>query len=285
MAKAKGTGNEMSFLGHLEVLRWHLIRAVVAALVMMIVAFLFRDLIFNGIILNPRNPDFISNRMFNQFGQWIGELLGKETGVLTINSKPLTLVNIEMAGQFMSHMKISLIAGLILASPYIIFELWKFIEPALHENEKKYAGVAVFSISTLFIIGILFGYFIITPLSIDFLSTYMVSEDVINTIKLNSYISTVTTVTFATGLVFELPVVAYFTSAIGIVTPEFLKKYRRHAYVILLILAAIITPPDVFSQILVCIPLIILYEISIYISRFVVKRKKKRELLAESGIS
>lgn len=285
MAKAKVTGNEMSFLGHLEVLRWHLIRAVVAALIMMIVAFLFRDLIFSGIILNPRNPDFISNRMFNQFGQWIGELLGKESGALTINSKPLALVNIEMAGQFMSHIKISLIAGIILSSPYIIFELWKFIEPALHENEKKYAGVAVFSISTLFIIGIMFGYFIITPLSIDFLSTYVVSEDVLNTIKLNSYISTVTTVTFATGLVFELPVVAYFTSAIGIVTPDFLKKYRRHAYVILLIIAAVITPPDVFSQILVCIPLIILYEISIYISRFVVKRKKKRELLAESGIS
>ncbi|MBP7506778.1 MAG: twin-arginine translocase subunit TatC [Prolixibacteraceae bacterium] len=285
MAKAKGTANEMSFLGHLEVLRWHLIRSVVAALIMMIAAFLFRDLVFNGIILSPRNPDFISNRMFNQFGQWIGDLLGKETPAMAINKTPLTLVNIEMAGQFMSHVKISLIAGLILASPYIIWELWKFIAPALHENEKKYAGVAVFSISSLFIIGILFGYFIITPLSIDFLSTYLVSKDVINTIKLNSYISTVTTVTFATGLVFELPVVAYFTSAIGIVTPEFLKKYRRHAYVILLIIAAIITPPDVFSQILVCIPLIILYEISIYISRFVVKRKKKRELLEESGIS
>lgn len=283
--KTKENSNEMSFLGHLEVLRWHLIRSVVAALIMMIAAFLFRDLIFNGIILSPRNPDFISNRMFNQFGQWIGELLGRDTPAMTINKTPLNLVNIEMAGQFMSHVKISLIAGLILASPYIIRELWKFIEPALHENEKKYAGVAIFSISSLFIIGILFGYFIITPLSIDFLNTYVVSKDVVNTIKLNSYISTVTTVTFATGLVFELPVVAYFTSAIGIVTPEFLKKYRRHAYVILLIIAAVITPPDVFSQILVCIPLIILYEISIYISRFVVRRKKKRELSEESGIS
>ncbi len=278
MRKTKIASEDMSFLGHLEVLRWHLIRASVAAVLMMVVAFIFRDAIFNGIILNPRNPDFISNRMFNQFGIWISSVLGKGDVPMSLNSEPLSLVNIEMAGQFMSHMKISLIAGIILSSPYIVWELWKFIEPALHKNEKKHAGVAVFSISTLFIIGILFGYFILTPLSIDFLSTYIVSKDVVNTIKLNSYISTVTTVTFATGLVFELPVIAYFLSMIGIVTPEFLRKYRKQAYLILLILSAIITPPDVFSQILVCIPLIILYEISIFISRFVVRKKKRREI-------
>lgn len=278
MIKQKNNnGSEMSFLGHLEVLRWHLIRAAIAVLVFMVVAFLSRNFIFNEIILKPKNPDFFTNRMLAELGAWLNSTLGINASDLIINNQPLNLVNIDMAGQFMSHMEISLIAGLILACPFIIWEIWRFIEPALLPNERKYTGGAVIFISGLFISGILFGYFLIAPLSIHFLNSYIVSDQVLNTIKLSSYISTITSVTFASGLIFELPVVVFFLSKVGLITPSFMRKYRKHAYIILLIVAAIITPPDVFSQTLVCIPLIVLYEISILISRSVLKKKEKEK--------
>lgn len=275
--KKNNNGGEMSFLGHLEVLRWHLIRAAIAVLVFMVVAFLSRNFIFNEIILKPKNPDFFTNRMLAELGAWLNSTLGINASDLIINNQPLNLVNIDMAGQFMSHMEISLIAGLILACPFIIWEIWRFIEPALLPNERKYTGGAVIFISGLFISGILFGYFLIAPLSIHFLNSYIVSDQVLNTIKLSSYISTITSVTFASGLIFELPVVVFFLSKVGLITPSFMRKYRKHAYIILLIVAAIITPPDVFSQTLVCIPLIVLYEISILISRSVLKKKEKEK--------
>ena len=275
--KKNNNGGEMSFLGHLEVLRWHLIRAAIAVLVFMVVAFLSRNFIFNEIILKPKNPDFFTNRMLAELGAWLNSTLGVNASDLIINNQPLNLVNIDMAGQFMSHMEISLIAGLILACPFIIWEIWRFIEPALLPNERKYTGGAVIFISGLFISGILFGYFLIAPLSIHFLNSYIVSDQVLNTIKLSSYISTITSVTFASGLIFELPVVVFFLSKVGLITPSFMRKYRKHAYIILLIVAAIITPPDVFSQTLVCIPLIVLYEISILISRSVLKKKEKEK--------
>ena len=278
MIKQKNNnGSEMSFLGHLEVLRWHLIRAAIAVLVFMVVAFLSRNFIFNEIILKPKIPDFFTNRMLAELGAWLNSTLGINASDLIINNQPLNLVNIDMAGQFMSHMEISLIAGLILACPFIIWEIWRFIEPALLPNERKYTGGAVIFISGLFISGILFGYFLIAPLSIHFLNSYIVSDQVLNTIKLSSYISTITSVTFASGLIFELPVVVFFLSKVGLITPSFMRKYRKHAYIILLIVAAIITPPDVFSQTLVCIPLIVLYEISILISRSVLKKKEKEK--------
>lgn len=278
MGKSKDTGNtEMSFFDHLEVLRWHLIRSVLAALITTIVAFLGRNIIFNEIILKPKNPDFVTNRLFKLMGEWLHTHLGMDAGSIAINTQPLTIVNIDMAGQFNSHINISLVAGLIMASPYIIWELWRFIKPALLQHEKKYASAAVFYISILFFVGILFGYYLIAPLSIHFLSTYIVSNEVINTIKLSSYIGTMTSVTFSSGIIFELPVVVFFLSKVGIITPQFMKKYRRHAYVVLLLIAGIITPPDVFSQIMVCIPLIILYEISVAVSRSV-ERKRIREM-------
>lgn len=268
---------EMSFLGHLEELRWHLIRAVLGAFVFMIIAFLNRNFIFNDVILKPKSPDFITNVYFAKFSDWLQTLLNINAGALKINTTPLHIVNIEMAGQFVSHIKVSLIAGLIVASPYIFWEIWRFIKPALHKNEARYASGAVIYTSVLFLIGILFGYFLITPLSIHFLSSYNVSQEIANTIKLNSYIATVTSVTFASGIIFELPILVLFLSRIGLITPEFMRKYRKHAYVILLTVSAIITPPDIFSQVLVCIPLVILYEISVFISRSV-SRKRKRML-------
>ncbi|MBN1924435.1 MAG: twin-arginine translocase subunit TatC [Prolixibacteraceae bacterium] len=275
--RKKNTDKEMPFLSHLEELRWHIIRALVVSLVFMIAAFISRDFIFNDIILKPRTPDFFSNHYLLVISQRLSDLLNTKKVILAINQSPLPLVNIDMAGQFMAHIKISIVAGLIVASPYIVWEIWHFIKPALHSNEKSTARGAVFYISFLFITGILFGYFLIAPLSIHFLSTYIVSQEVTNTIKLASYIGTVTSVTFASGVIFELPVVVLFLSKIGMVTPEFMRKYRKHAYVLLLVLSAIITPPDVFSQLLVCFPLIILYEISVGISRSVNKKLKRDE--------
>jgi len=265
----------MSFLDHLEVLRWHIIRAAFGAFVFMVIAFINRNFIFNEIILKPRNPDFPTNRFFLNLSGWLNSTFNLNIGSLAINTTPLNIVNIDMAGQFTSHIKISIVVGLILASPYIIWEIWRFIAPALHQNEKRHASGAVFFISSLFIIGVLFGYYLIAPLSIHFLNTYIVSEQVVNTIKLSSYIGTITSVIFASGVIFELPIIVLFLSKIGMLSPGFMRKYRKHAYVLLLIIAGIITPPDVFSQVLVCVPLIVLYEISVYISRSVERTRKK----------
>ncbi len=268
MARKRKNPNEMSFLEHLEELRWHLIRATLAVFVMAVVAFIYHNIIFDRIILAPKDPSFFTNRMLCRLGEMV------HIPKLCINSKPLEIININMAGQFTTHIMVSLLAGLIVAIPYVFWEFWRFMRPALYEKERKYARGAVFYSSTLFLLGVLFGYYIIAPLSVNFLGSYSVSEEVINRINLRSYISTVTTVTLAGGLTFELPVIVYFLTRIGLITPDFLRRYRRHAIVVILLLAAIITPPDVFSQILVFIPLVILYEVSIWISARVMKRQE-----------
>jgi sec-independent protein translocase protein TatC len=267
--------NEMTFLEHLEELRWHIIRSFLSVFVMAIVAFIFKDIIFDKIILAPKDPEFLTNRLLCRLGEMV------DIKALCINNKPFDIINIKMAGQFTTHIAISLIAGVIIAFPYIFWEFWRFFRPALYENEYSHARGAVFFSSILFLTGVLFGYFIIAPLSIHFLSSYTVSEQVSNQIFLRSYIGTITSISLASGVIFELPIVIYFLSRIGLVTPVFLKKYRRHSIVVILILAAIITPPDIFSQVLVCLPLLVLYEISIFISRRVERRRiaedKKRD--------
>ncbi|MBM3420613.1 MAG: twin-arginine translocase subunit TatC [Bacteroidetes bacterium] len=260
----------MTFLEHLEELRWHIIRAVLSIFAMAIVAFIFKDIIFDNIILAPKDPSFLTNRLLCRLGEIV------DIKALCINNKPFEIINIKMAGQFTTHITISLIAGVIIAFPYIFWEFWRFFRPALYENEYSHARGAVFFSSFLFITGVLFGYFVIAPLSIHFLSSYTVSSQVSNQIFLRSYIGTITSISLASGIVFELPVVIYFLSRIGIVTPAFLRKYRRHSIVVILILAAIITPPDIFSQILVCLPLLVLYELGILISRRVeIKRAEE----------
>lgn len=259
---------EMSFLDHLEELRWHLIRSAIAVFAFAIVAFVMKQFIFDTVILRPRLPEFWTNRMLAKLGEIVG------TDALNINQKPLSLISIKMSDQFMMHIMISIIAGLILAFPFIIHEFWRFIKPALYDKEKQHATGAVFYTSVLFMLGVLFGYYLIVPLSIEFLGSYSVSADVVNQINTRSYISTVTSISLAGGVVFLLPIFAYFLSKVGILTPQFMKTYRKHAYVLMLLLAAIITPPDIFSQIMVCIPLIILYEVGIVISRRVVKKRE-----------
>ncbi len=258
---------EMGFLDHLEVLRWHLIRSFLSIFVFAVVAFLLRDFIFDNIILAPKSASFFSNDILCRFGKYI------DLPALCINSKPLQIININMSGQFSTHIMVSLVFGFILSFPYIFWEIWSFIKPALYSNEQKHARGAVFFSSVLFILGIMFGYYIIVPLSLDFLGTYNVSSQVLNQINLDSYISTFTTVVLASGIIFELPIVIYFLSKAGLITPAFLKTYRKHAFVIILIIAAIITPPDIFSQVLVSLPLIILYEVGIVISKKILAQK------------
>jgi len=180
-----------------------------------------------------------------------------------------------------------MVAGIILAFPFIIREFWSFFRPALHTSEAKHARGAVLASTLLFFTGVMFGYFMLTPLSIHFLTSYEISTDVVNQINIRSYIGTLSSICLATGLVFELPIIAFFLTKIGIVTPAFMRKYRRHSILVIFIMAAIITPPDIFSQTLVAIPLMILYEISIFISAGVIRSKEKEhaEFMSEGDNS
>ena len=257
---------EMSFWDHLDALRGHLFRSAIAIVVLAIVAFINREFIFDQLILAPKDPEFITNRLLCH--------LGVLTNIpsLCLGNFDLKIININLSGQFTTHMYISFFAGLIVAAPYVIWEIWRFIKPALYDKERKNSRGAVFSMSLLFILGVLFSYFLIVPLALSFFGTYQVSESVSNQISLASYISTVVSVTFSLGVVFELPVFVFFLTKVGIITPEFLKRNRKYTLVILLTIAAIITPPDIISQILVTIPLYGLYELSILVSTRISKR-------------
>jgi len=266
--KKKQDRKDMPFLQHLEVLRWHIVRSLLGVLFFAIIAFIFKDYIFDVILLAPKNSEFFTNAKLCEFGHFIG------TEALCINTKPFKIINITLAGQFSTHITVSIVAGFMIAFPYVFFEFWRFILPALQNKERKHSRGTVFFTSILFSFGGLFGYFVILPLSVHFLGSYTVSKEVVNTINLNSYIQTFTSVILAAGVIFELPVFIFFLSKIGLVTPALLKKYRKHSLVTILALSAIITPPDIFSQVLVSFPLIILYEIGILISKRVVKKDK-----------
>lgn len=262
--------SEMSFLDHLEVLRWHLVRSTIAVLIFMALAFVYKGFVFDKVILAPQRSDFLTYRLFCKLSHFLN--LGDKLCFEDMNFK---LINIAMSGQFTTHLTVSAVAGVILAFPYILIEVWRFISPGLKKSERRSALALVFWGSILFMSGVLFGYYVITPLSVQFLGNYTVSSTVANSISLNSYIGTVTSITIACAILFQLPIIVYFLSSVGILTPQIMRNYRKHSIIIVLILAAIITPPDVTSQILVAIPLIFLYELSIYISRMVQKRQSK----------
>ncbi len=251
----------MTFWRHLEELRGHLIRSAIAVFVFAIAAFIAKDFLFTQVILAPKEPYFLTNRAFC----WLSEQLS--IPALCINAEPVKLINIELAGQFTTHVVVSLIVGIIISIPYIVWEIWRFIRPGLRPREQANSRGAVLVISGLFLTGILFAYFLIVPLSINFLGSYQVSGLVENQIALRSFITTVTTITFAAGILFELPVFVFFLSKVGILTPAIMRKQRKIAFVLIIALAALITPPDIFSQIMVGLPLFLLYEISIRISQ------------------
>ncbi len=261
----------MSFLGHLEALRWHLFRAVIVTVTMAVVLFFFKEFLFDDVLLAPKNPEFLTYRVLCNLGQKLN--MGEE---LCIKVIPFTLISTDISAQFTTHMWVAFIAGLVVSFPYVVWEIWRFVKPALSEKEKNYARGIVFYTSFLFLTGVLFGYYVITPMTVNFLGSYQVSEAVRNTITLDSFISTVTTMTLISGIVFELPIVVYFLSKVGILTPLFMRTYRRHAVIVILILAAVITPTsDATTLMMVAIPLYVLYEISILVSAYVLKEKNK----------
>lgn len=272
MAKEKKDPNEMSFLDHLEELRWHLIRSTLAIVIIGCVAFLMKDFIFDTVIFGPKKMNFPTYRLFCN----IATSLGFDSAFCA-DELPFTIQNRTMAGQFSAHIWTSIWAGFIVGFPYVLYELWKFISPGLHPNERKHSRGFILIASLLFFMGVLFGYYVVAPLSINFLGTYQVSDLVQNEIDISSFISTVRASVIACGILFELPIIIYFLTKVGLVTPEILKKYRKVALVIVLILSAVITPPDVASQIIVAVPVLVLYQVSIYISKMVLKRQAKRE--------
>jgi len=266
--KAADPNSEMSFLEHLEALRWHLVRSVIAVFSLAILAFTYREIVFDKIIFAPRHTDFWTYVQMCRLSDFLG--LGDALCIKSIN---FDLINTELSGQFTMHMWIAFVAGLIMGFPYVIWEIWRFIKPGLRDVEKQYTRGVVLFTTGLFAIGVVFGYYIIAPLSINFLGNYQVSPDVKNMISMDSFISTVTTITLASGIVFELPIVVYFLTKIGLMSPEFMRKFRKHAVVVILIVSAVITPsPDVTSQLLVALPLYFLYEISIFVSMYVLKK-------------
>ena len=269
----KPVEKEMTFFDHLEELRWHIMRSVMAIFVFALILFFLKDFVFNTVIFGPRNPEFITYRVICGFSNAIG--LGDN---LCFYPKEFKLITPDMGELFLTHMKVSALLGFVLAFPYIFWEVWRFIRPGLYDQERKAARYSVAICSVLFTIGVLFGYFVISPFAISFLTGYQL-PGVDATPALGSYIGYMVMFTLPTGIIFELPVAAHVLTQIGLLTSEFMKEYRRHAVVVIVIIAAIITPPDAFSQILIALPLLGLYEISIYVA----KRVEKQKALAEKA--
>jgi sec-independent protein translocase protein TatC len=263
--------NEMSFIDHLEELRWNIIRSLIAIMIMACVCFVYKDFIFDVIIFGPKKLSFPTYRLLCNAATFVNI----ETNFCA-EEFPFVIQNRTMAGQFSAHIWTSIIGGFIISFPYVIYEVWKFISPGMHKNERKKSRGFIFVSSVLFFTGVLFGYYVVTPFSINFLGSYQVSKEVLNEIDLSSFIGLVRSSSLACGIVFELPIIMYFLTKVGLVTPEILINYRKYALIIVLILAAVITPPDVASQIIVAIPILILYQISIYISRHVIKKDLKK---------
>ncbi len=257
----------MPYWDHLEELRQRLLWSAFAVLFFAVIAFFFKGLIFDHIIFAPKDPDFITNRLLCDLGHKIN------VQKLCINSHPIELINIDLAGQFKAHLLVSLLIGVALAFPFLIWQLWLFVKPALRYKEKVSMRGVLVAASVLFGIGMLFGYYIISPLAINFLSTYEVSPQLANRINFQSYLSTLLTLTFSSGLVFELPILVYFLAKVELINSRFLRQQRKVAIVVVFLLAAILTPPDIFSQFLLAIPLLLLYEVSISIARAVEKHR------------
>ncbi len=253
----------MTFGGHLEVLRRMLFRIIAVAGILAIVVFCFKDITWH-LLLAPSECDFVTYR-------WI------ESGATTLGIDfhfeqfKIDLIATDLSSQFMTHITTSLYLGLLGASPFIVFELFRFVSPALYDNEKRYSVQVVVIVYLLFILGVLMSYYVLFPISFRFLGTYSVAERVHSTITLDSYISTFTTLTLLMGVVFQLPVIAFALAKLGFISSEILSKYRKHSFLIIMLVAAIITPPDLMTLVLVTIPLYLLYEVSIRVTRWVGK--------------
>jgi sec-independent protein translocase protein TatC len=257
---------EMGFLDHLEELRGHIFRAVLSIFICGIVVFSSKDFVFNQVIFGPLTENFPTYKLFCSISD-----------LACMKPPPITLETKDFGEQFFVHFQVAFWIGIIVSFPIIINEIWKFVKPGLYDAEIQATRRIVFVCSSLFIFGVLFGYFVMTPIAVNFLGNYSVGDKVVSAPTLSSYVNYLTMFTIPTGLVFQLPVAAYFLGKIGILSSEFLRTYRRHAIIVIVILAAIVTPPDVTSQILITIPILLLYEVSIN----VVKNIEKKNELAE----
>lgn len=256
---------DMSFLEHLEELRWHAIRAIASVFVFSLVAFIYKDFFFDKLVLGPSKSGFITYQLLCQLSD-----------ATCIDKLSFELINRSLMGQFMTHMTYSIVTGIVLAFPYVFWEFWRFVKPALHDTEKGVASGATLFVSILFAMGVTFGYLVVAPLAINFLGNYQLDPSIKNQIDLMSYVSTLVILVLACGLMFQLPVAVYVLSKIGILTPAFMRQYRRHAIMVILIVSAVITPsPDMVSQLLVAIPVYVLYEMSVFISAYVQQKQQK----------
>ena len=266
-ANAEDAQSEMSFWDHLDELRRVLMRIILVTAVIGIGVFMFKDEVFAA-VLAPSKGDFVTYRWINH----LLVLLGWDS--MLIPDTDISLINTQLAAQFMTHITVSMTIGLVAAAPYVVYELFGFVKPALYDDERRYSNRIMTSVVILFFVGVAMNYFVIFPISVKFLGTYQVNEGVINTIALSSYISTFTTLSLMMGLVFEIPVLAYFLARAGMITGDILARYRRHAFIIIMIVSAFITPPDAFTLALMTIPLYGLYEASIVIARRFEKREE-----------
>lgn len=264
---------EMSFLDHLEELRWHIVRSVGSIAVGFVVAFVYAKWIFDNIVFAPAKANFITFRALCKLGAYFG------TDSICITEIPFKVQSRFVTGQFSMQFTAAFVIGLIIAFPYVFWEIWRFVKPGLYTTERKGSRGAVFAVTLLFLSGISFGYFILCPMSMYFFANYTISDMIVNEFDITSYVSTIVALVFGSGVLFQLPVAIFFLTRIGIVNPAFLRTYRKHAMIVILILAAIITPPDMLSQVIISVPLWVLYEISILISAREVRRKQRIEAL------
>ena len=262
---------EMSFLGHLEELRWHLVRSVASIFILAIIFFAFATEVYNHFLLAHIKPDFITYQLFCDFFN----LFGMDSAFCNVSFVDKKLQSIKVTSQLMNSIWSSFILGIICSFPYLLWEIWRFVSPGLTKNEISKSRGFIFIASILFFIGLAFSFYVIAPISVHFLYNYQISESIVNSFTLQSHIGLITNMLLGVSILFELPVLIYFLTKIGLITPEFLKKYRKHALVVVLILAAIITPPDIASQVIVAIPILILYEIGIKVSKRVIKKQQR----------
>jgi len=266
---------EMSFVGHLEALRWHLMRSVIVWLAAAIVIFIFRDWIYDYIILAPSSEHFITYDTLCRFGHWLG--IGDSLCMPPVKIRFLVT---EVNGTFTSALTIAMIGAIIVAFPYIFWELWRFIKPALSAREKKYARGSIFWVSLCFFTGAAFGYYLLAPFTFNFLASFTLGSTgaIEYQPSINDYIDSLTNLILGCGIAFELPILAYVLAKIGFISAKLLRKYSKYAFVLILLIAAIITPsPDITSQIIVALPLLLLYWISIQLVATVDRKKAKEE--------
>ncbi len=261
--KAAHRTDELSFLDHLEELRWHIIRALVVVFVLAIVVYVVGNPIFDYIILAPKQASFITY-----------EIICSISSALCFSPADFTIETIKLGEQFFVHLKVSLLLGLFVGFPYVFWEIWRFVSPGLYSTERKAVRGIVFICSLLFALGVLFGYFVIAPFAITFLSNYSVGAE--TKASLTDFVYLMTMFTLPPGILFQLPIITFFLSRVGLLTASFLKTYRKHAFIIILILAAIITPPDFITQLFIGFPLYALYEVSILIAKREEKRYKEK---------